>query len=29
MIAGLGTPDDDTPWFLPVESDYVDRIKQV
>lgn len=29
MIAGLWTPDDDTPWFLPVESDYVDRIKQV
>jgi hypothetical protein len=28
MIAGFWTPDEDPPWLLPVESDYVDHIKQ-
>jgi len=28
MIAGFWTPDEDPPWLLPVESDYVDHINQ-
>jgi hypothetical protein len=29
MIAGFWTPEEDPPWLLPNEPDYVDHIKQV